>query len=122
IPPTAVGGSFKFSLQRDAPSLIPESHPRQWVDRSSSAYKEMPRASSPNPTHGSGWIVQVQPTKRCPEPHPRIPPTAVGGSFKSSLQRDAPSLIPESHPRQWVDRSSPAYESRLKNDFTSAVA
>src|SRR5207244_6992668 len=63
-----------------------------------------------NPTHGSGWIVQVQPTKRCPEPHPRIPPTAVGGSFKSSLQRDAPSLIPESHPRQWVDRSSPAYK------------
>src|SRR6185295_17681839 len=57
IPPTGVGGSFKSSLQTRAA-----------------------RPPSQNPTHGSGWIVQVQPT------------------------------ISESHPREWVDRSSPAYK------------
>src|SRR2546426_4562004 len=63
-----------------------ESHPREWVDRSSPAYIERrrrllripptgvggsfksslhrtPSTASSNPTHGSGWIVQVQPTK-----------------------------------------------------------
>ena len=40
----------------------------------------------PNPTHGSGWIVQVQPTREsCPTSLSRIPPTGVGGSFRSSL-------------------------------------
>jgi len=64
IPPTAVGGSFKSSLR-----------------------SRRPKTHLPNPTHGSGWIVQSQPTKSTP--------------------RDS---SPESHPRQWVDRSSPAYE------------
>src|SRR2546427_3980422 len=36
----------------------------QWVDRSGPAYKRRPPDGSSNPTHGSGWIVQVQPTKR----------------------------------------------------------
>src|SRR5947199_317472 len=40
----------------------PEYHPRQWVDRSSPAYKRGPINCFPNTTHGSGWIVQVQPT------------------------------------------------------------
>ena len=42
-----------------------------------------------NTTHGSGWIVQVLPTKKC-------------GAFCFS----------EYHPRQWVDRSGPAYNER----------
>src|SRR5215510_3498432 len=62
-----------------------ESHPRQWEDRSSPAYRnasarplgipptavggsfksslpQRERTTAGNPTHGSGWIVQVQPT------------------------------------------------------------
>src|SRR5215471_16671084 len=41
-----------------------------------------------------------------------IPPTSVGGSFKPNLQRRAHSNFPEFHPRQWVDRSSAAYNQR----------
>jgi hypothetical protein len=37
-----------------------------------------------------------------------IPPTAVGGSFKSDLQIETYIFI-ESHQRQLVDRSSPAF-------------
>src|SRR5262249_58638201 len=40
---------------------FPESHPRQWVDRSNPAYKDGRTRTSLNPTHGSGWIVQVLP-------------------------------------------------------------
>jgi len=40
-----------------------QSHPRQWVDRSGPAYNERERIAA-NPTHGSGWIVQVLPIKR----------------------------------------------------------
>jgi hypothetical protein len=48
----------------------------------------------------------------------RIPPTAVGGSFKSSLQkRRRLDRFFESHPRQWVDRSSPAYKRRRPDRF-----
>jgi len=36
-------------------------YPRQWVDDSGPAYNRCDWAPS-NPTHGSGWIVQVQPT------------------------------------------------------------
>src|SRR5213083_2161460 len=48
---------------------------------------------SGNPTHGSGWIVQVQPTMKSVDLLPRIPPTAVGGSFKSSLQREPTAAL-----------------------------
>ena len=41
-----------------------------------------------NPTHGSGWIFQVQAT------------------------RGGPEEVAESHPRKWVDRSSPGYTRR----------
>src|SRR5262249_58737388 len=61
IPPTAVGGSFKPSLQRRAHSKIPEFHPRQWVDRSNPAYKDGRTRTSLNSTHGSAWKVQVLP-------------------------------------------------------------
>ncbi len=45
-----------------------------------------------NPTHGSGWIVQFQPT---PDRFwYGIPPTEVGGLFKSSLQWDRSPRTP----------------------------
>src|SRR6185369_3087009 len=87
IPPTAVGGLFKHSLQTKAERCFREYHPRQWVDRSNPAYKRRPSAASGNTTHGSGWIVQIQPTNEGRALLPGIPPTAVGGSFKSSLGR-----------------------------------
>src|SRR5215217_4940811 len=40
-----------------------------------------------NPTHGSGWIVQMLSTRKLPS-GVEIPPTAVGGSFKSFLRED----------------------------------
>src|SRR5882724_7236570 len=43
--------------------------------------------ASSNTTHGSGWIVQVQPTDEGFLLLPRIPPTAVGGSFRSCLHQ-----------------------------------
>ena len=47
-----MGGSFKSCLHTKAVDCFFESHPRQWVDRSSSAYKRRPLTASPNPTHG----------------------------------------------------------------------
>jgi len=41
-------------------------------------------AQKVNPTHGSGWMVQVRPTNR------------------------EARLLLKSHPRQWMDSSSPA--------------
>src|SRR6266849_3470854 len=38
-----------------------KSHPRQWVDCSYSAYTERPMTPSRIPPTGSGWIVQAQP-------------------------------------------------------------
>ena len=37
-------------------------HPRQWVDGSSPTYKKSDTDSIANPTNGSWWIVQVQPS------------------------------------------------------------
>jgi hypothetical protein len=60
IPARGVGGRFKSSLQRMATGVV-KSHPREWVDASSPTYtKQRFQCFS-------------------------IPPTAVGGSFKSSL-------------------------------------
>ncbi|HJZ67268.1 MAG TPA: hypothetical protein VKF81_03905, partial [Blastocatellia bacterium] len=42
-----------------ARQLFAQSHPRQWVDRSNPAYKDGRTRTSLNPTHGSGWNVQV---------------------------------------------------------------
>ncbi len=47
-----------------------KSHPREWVDVSVPTYQMRARPSE-NPTHGSGWIVQIQPLNN--------PPTPVGG-------------------------------------------
>src|SRR5262249_44692457 len=99
-----------------------ESHPPQWVDRSVTTYVSG-RASVLESTHGSGGIVQLQPTGAggpvfgiTPPAVGRsssfnlrgqagqcsgIPPTAVGGSFSYNLRERAGqcSGIP---PRQWV--------------------
>jgi hypothetical protein len=39
---------------------VHKSHPREWVDRSNPTYMRALNTAS-NRTHGSGWIVQVQP-------------------------------------------------------------
>src|SRR5262249_5349978 len=48
IPPTAVGGCFKLDLPKKRGPVC-QSHPRQWVDRSSTAYRSAPDPLS-NPT------------------------------------------------------------------------
>ena len=93
----------------------PQSHPRKWVDRSSSAYNNTGRSLLfRNPTHGSGWIVQALPTTTGGVPYSSaIPPTEVGGSFKLCLQQQgAFPTLPQSHQRKWVDGSSSAYNNR----------
>src|SRR5687768_13084947 len=45
----------------------------------------MPCTKSRNPTNGSCWIVQVPPTTKHSPGTADIPPTAVGGVFKSCL-------------------------------------
>src|SRR6266487_4403054 len=60
-----------------------KSHPREWVDCSDPTYTRA-QTEFLNPTHGSGWIVQIRPTRE-----------------------HKPSL--ESHPREWVDGSDPTY-------------
>jgi len=45
-----------------------------------------------NPTHGSGWMVS-SPTYQSTRFWKVIPPTAVGGWFKSSLQTRAPKIL-----------------------------
>src|SRR5436190_2019267 len=60
-PTNAVGGSFILSLQTK------------------------PLDSSLNPTHGSGWIVQVQPTSEGRSTASLNPTHCRGGLFKSSL-------------------------------------
>src|SRR6185295_7074583 len=69
-----------------------------------------------NTTHGSGWMVQIQATDQERALLPGIPPTAVGGSFKSSLQtKNERLLCQEYHPRQWVDRSRSGYMGRTRH-------
>src|SRR6266480_2197342 len=82
IPPTRVDGLFRSNLQRRA-SRICESHQRQLVDCSDPSYRgEL--SESANPTNGSWWIVQILPTEASFQSL-RIPPTEVGGLFRSYL-------------------------------------
>src|SRR6266478_2498516 len=76
------GGWFRSCLHASTHRVL-ESHPRQWVDGSDPTYTR-PRTGFFNPTHGSGWMVQIQPT-RDHAPGSSIPPTAVGGLFRSNL-------------------------------------
>src|SRR5262245_24118885 len=101
IRPTEVGRSFKSGLHGVGTRF--EYHPRKWVDHSSPAYMESGRGS--NTTHGSGWIIQVEPTWR--RGVVRVLATGVGGLFKSGLHGVGTGF--EYHPRKWVDHSSPAY-------------
>jgi glycine cleavage system H lipoate-binding protein len=141
--PRQGGGSFRCGLRRRLLACGPEYHPLQWVDRSSPAYKGR-RLDRFFEYHPRQWVDRSSPfdkrrrLDRFFEYHPR----AVGGSFKSSLQTTAtrPLLlntthgsgwivqvqpteggllasIPEYHPRQWVDRSSPAYKRRRLAPF-----
>ena len=54
-----------------------ESHPRQWVNRSSPAYKRGRLNASLNPTHGGEWVDRSSPAykrrrlNRLSESHPR---------------------------------------------------
>ncbi len=126
-------------------SSLPKSHPRQWVDGSSSTYKERAGAASPKShprqrVDGSSSTYKERAGAASPESHPRQrlcensenPTNAVGGWFKLNLhnggvssfpnpthgsgwmvqaqptQRGRSSL-PKSHPRQWVDGSSSTY-------------
>src|SRR6266404_2959589 len=83
IPPTGVRGWFRSNLHTSTHRVL-ESHPREWVDGSDPTYIRAPTAflkshrrewvdgSDPtyirartaflNPTHGSAWMVQIQPT------------------------------------------------------------
>ena len=85
------------------------------MDRSSPAYDESARDLPENPTHGSGWIVQALPTTKAHATFSRIPPTAVSRSFKPCLRQKRTRPSRESHPRQWVDRSSPAYDESARD-------
>jgi hypothetical protein len=53
-------------------------HPRQWVDLFRS-FLQMASRSNFNPTHGSGWILQI------PIKDLNNPPTAVGGILKVGM-------------------------------------
>src|SRR5437867_2377078 len=90
-------------------ALFPKYHPRKRVDCSSSAYRKCSWPCFSNTTHGSGWIVQVQPKGNARGLISQIPPTEAGGLFKFSLQEMLVALFPKYHPRKWVDCSSSAY-------------
>src|SRR6266699_1660386 len=61
IPHTAVCGLFRSSLQGQHSPRSRESHTRKCVGCSDPAYNRH-LSDTENPTHGSVWIVQIQPT------------------------------------------------------------
>src|SRR5262245_59407030 len=65
--------------------IFGQSHPRQWVDVSSSTYQRSVDQFV-NPTHSSGWIVQAQPTGAPPDPLSNAT-QAASGSFKARHER-----------------------------------
>ena len=83
IPPTAVGGSFKASLQTKRLDRFLEYHPRQWVDRSRPAYiaahPDSVLPSLPSRREGREITKRKGPRGFCCRPHLNDPPTAVGG-------------------------------------------
>src|SRR5258708_6798078 len=68
---------------------------------------DLPFTRHENPTGRSPWIVHTLSTKQAAN-YPRIPPTAVGGSFIPCLP-NRQRIIHESHRPQSVDRSYTAY-------------
>jgi len=71
-----VDGSDPF-YQEDR--FLAESHPRQWVDGSDLFYRKT--GFSRNPTHGSGWMVQILSTREdaCCRKDLKNPRTTVRG-------------------------------------------
>src|SRR6188474_2356799 len=113
IPPTAVGGWFRSRLPLRAGVELEESHQRQLVNGSDPAYHSGLAWNSWNPTNGSWWMVQIPPTTQGWRGTRGIPPTAVGEWFRSRLPLRAGVELVESHQRQLVDGSDPAYHSGL---------
>src|ERR1700752_1587017 len=81
----AVGGWFRSSLLRKPPNAWCKSHQRQWVDGSDPLYSESHPTLGANPTNGSWWMVQILSTQKATQRLVQIPPTAVGGWFRSFL-------------------------------------
>src|SRR5262245_14129853 len=83
-----------------------KSHPRQWVDVSSSAYQRSVDHFV-NPTHGSGWIVQAEPTGASPDPL-SDPTQAAGASSKHSRpvasEHSPPTLCDPPQAQMFVPR------------------
>src|SRR6185369_7054948 len=63
-----------------------KSHPRQWVVHSDAFYPK-PTPQRWNPTNGSWWFIQML-SNRSLHRSVGIPPTVVGGLFKSLLRKD----------------------------------
>src|SRR6266700_3788503 len=62
IPPTGVGGLFRSNLHASTNRVL-ESHPREW----GGLFRSGLHASTNRvleSTHGSGWIVQIRPSKQ----------------------------------------------------------
>src|SRR5882762_938428 len=77
--------------------------------------------SSLNPTHGSGWIVQVQPTNQGDATSSLNPtPRQWVDCSSPAYKRRRRDLFFESHPRQWVDRSGAAYKGAHPGSFASS--
>ena len=82
-------------------------HGSGWILQILSTETAPPR--SRNPTHGSGWILQFLSTSHAPLA--KIPPTAVGGLFSSSLHRTHPPANP-THGSGWILQILSTYSQR----------
>src|SRR6266478_4390746 len=60
-------------------------------------------------------MVQIQPTYEH-APVLEIPPTGVGGLFRSNLHTSTHRFL-KSHPREWVDGSDPASDTKRPNEW-----
>ena len=80
------------------------------VDCSKSSLQQITVPESENPTHGSVWIVQIQPTRTTLSEIERIPHTEVCGMFRSRL----PNKCCQTHSKATSTSSSPSmYTNRL---------
>ena len=85
-----MGGLFGHSLQEQSRPLSSESHPRQWVDRSSPAYKNSLGDTVPNPTPA----YKEQSRRLSSESHPRQWVDRSSPAYKNKSRRHSS----ESHP------------------------
>ena len=121
IPPTEIGGLFRSYLQkgcsgtgkspqrqlgdcsdptyRKSAGETLESPQRQLGDCSDPTYRKPHAFETRNPPNGSWGIVQIQPTKKCATETAEIPPTAVGGLFRSCLRSKRSRLFESAQPR-----------------------